>query len=299
MGRPRPGRVLRRARPVGSVLVYHDALDAPPPRATATGAPQSLDAVRRGRPRSGARRQGQCLPDAPRRARRSGPGPLPAGPARRGGARRRPPGRSKAPTVFVDPVSAKAIGTRAAAMSPLVQFAHDLHGGLFLGRDGRPLVGWLGVGMGSWASTGLVLWWPKPHLWKYAFPRAPHRQGPALPTASCTLPSASGASSSSSWSAHTGVGIAFPGDAARRDRRRRRARLQPAHRSRGRADARRAAHRRRRGGPRRARRGAGQRAPLGHAAGPQDPGDQRLRSPRRRGRRRSRRWSMSIPIAPR
>jgi uncharacterized iron-regulated membrane protein len=92
------------------------------------------------------------------------------GPPRTGdrrGERAGAPQRS--PTLFIDPASTKVLATRAGGMSPFVQFAHDLHGQLFLGREGRTVVGWLGVGMVILGLTGIVLWWPKPHLWKYAF----------------------------------------------------------------------------------------------------------------------------------
>ncbi len=156
----------------GSILVYHEALDemaAPMPRAAAGGAPQSLDAVV-GAARSAAPdAKGNVFVTLPQEAgdpvmirflpaQREG--------AARGGTQRRPP---QSATVFVDPASAQVIGTRTSSMSPLVQFAHDLHGNLFLGRDGRPYVGWLGVAMMILGITGLVLWWPKSHLWKYAF----------------------------------------------------------------------------------------------------------------------------------
>jgi uncharacterized iron-regulated membrane protein len=72
-------------------------------------------------------------------------------------------------TLFVDPVSGAVLDRRSTAMSPLMQFAHDVHGGLLMGREGRALVGWLGVGMLLLGLSGLVLWWPKPHRWKRAF----------------------------------------------------------------------------------------------------------------------------------
>ncbi|MEJ0025309.1 MAG: PepSY-associated TM helix domain-containing protein [Rhizomicrobium sp.] len=155
----------------GSVLVYHEELDglsAPPPRASATGVPQPLDAVLAAARQTAPDAKGNVFLTLPQEP--GDPAMIRFLPAQRDGAGR---GAARRPqqsaTVFVDPVSAKAIGTRASAMSPLVQFAHDLHGGLLLGRDGRPLVGWLGIGMVILGLTGLVLWWPKPHLWKYAF----------------------------------------------------------------------------------------------------------------------------------
>jgi uncharacterized iron-regulated membrane protein len=38
-----------------------------------------------------------------------------------------------------------------------------------MGSAGRPVIGWLGVGMLILGLSGLVLWWPKRGQWKYAF----------------------------------------------------------------------------------------------------------------------------------
>src|SRR3546814_4659864 len=38
-----------------------------------------------------------------------------------------------------------------------------------LGRDGRSIVGWLGIAMLVLGSSGLVIWWPKSGQWKAAF----------------------------------------------------------------------------------------------------------------------------------
>ncbi|MBS0469435.1 MAG: PepSY domain-containing protein [Proteobacteria bacterium] len=159
----------------GSVLVYHDEFDGPSaPRATAIGSPASLDAIVDSARAAASHARGSVMltmPEeqggavqvrfiqgfregAPRTGERRG--------ARAGG----PP---RSPTLFIDPVSTKVLATQAGGMSPLVQFAHDLHGQLFLGREGRTVVGWLGVGMVILGLTGIVLWWPKPHLWRYAF----------------------------------------------------------------------------------------------------------------------------------
>src|SRR5262249_1619140 len=34
------------------------------------------------------------------------------------------------------------------------------------GRTGRPIVGWMGVGMTFLGLTGLILWWPRNGAWK-------------------------------------------------------------------------------------------------------------------------------------
>jgi uncharacterized iron-regulated membrane protein len=160
----------------GSVLVYHDELDrmtSPLPRATAQGAPQSFDTLIANAEAALPNARGNIMLSMPEEAgdpamvRVLAPPRTGDAPRREGGAGKRPPQPGGA--VYLDPVSGAVLGQRTSAMSPLVQFAHDLHGGLMMGRDGRPLVGWLGVGMVILGITGLVLWWPKPHLWKYAF----------------------------------------------------------------------------------------------------------------------------------
>jgi len=62
------------------------------------------------------------------------------------------------------------LDVRSDGRLPVFQWLHQLHGSLKLGRDfGRPVVGWLGVGMVLLGLTGLVLWWPKRGQWKHAF----------------------------------------------------------------------------------------------------------------------------------
>lgn len=81
-----------------------------------------------------------------------------------------PPARApQAPDILVDPVSGKVLGTRMAGMTPVMQFLHDLHGQLLMGRNGRLVVGWLGVGMTFLGLSGLYLWWPRKGQWKNAF----------------------------------------------------------------------------------------------------------------------------------
>ena len=70
--------------------------------------------------------------------------------------------------IFVDPVSGAVLGTRAINNS-FVGAVRQLHESLFLGRSGRSVVGWLGVGMTLLGLSGLVLWWPRRGQWKYAF----------------------------------------------------------------------------------------------------------------------------------
>jgi uncharacterized iron-regulated membrane protein len=73
---------------------------------------------------------------------------------------------------MVDPVTLQVLGD-SGGMPGWLRFAHDLHGNLLMGRDGRSIVGWLGIAMLVLGSSGLVIWWPKnngaPGRWKAAF----------------------------------------------------------------------------------------------------------------------------------
>ena len=69
--------------------------------------------------------------------------------------------------VFVDPVSLEVLGTREGIRTPVSDLMHGLHGSFSLGgRTGRPIVGWMGVGMTFLGLTGLILWWPRKGAWK-------------------------------------------------------------------------------------------------------------------------------------
>ena len=69
--------------------------------------------------------------------------------------------------VFVDPVSLEVLGTREGVRTPLSDFMHSLHGNFLIGgRDGRSIVGWMGVGMTFLGISGLILWWPRKGAWK-------------------------------------------------------------------------------------------------------------------------------------
>lgn len=70
--------------------------------------------------------------------------------------------------VQVDPVTLQVLGN-GGGMPGWLRFAHDLHGNLMLGRDGRGIVGWLGIAMLVLGTSGLVIWWPKAGQWKAAF----------------------------------------------------------------------------------------------------------------------------------
>jgi len=174
----------------GSILVYDDKLAEmfnPAPKANTAGQRLPLTfIVDQAREAAGDAASGQVqivLPEKTRdpaivrftRAAREG-GEMRMGaegaPRREGGERRegagpRPGGGGV--QVYVDPVSGQVLGTRRAGLPPVFAFLHQLHGNLALGREGRQLVGWLGVAMCLLGLSGLILWWPKRGQWKYAF----------------------------------------------------------------------------------------------------------------------------------
>lgn len=70
---------------------------------------------------------------------------------------------------YVDPVSLAVLAPRESFRTPFIDLVHGLHGSLALGgRTGRPIVGWLGVGMTILGLTGLFLWWPQNGRWRNA-----------------------------------------------------------------------------------------------------------------------------------
>lgn len=104
---------------------------------------------------------------------------------RRGGGRGGAEGRGGrgpqgGPETFVDPVSGKVLGTFTPQPSPLAGMAHQIHESMMLGRNGRTLVGALGIGMLFLGLSGLYLWWPKSGQWKYAFIVRPSARGARL-----------------------------------------------------------------------------------------------------------------------
>ncbi|HVZ69969.1 MAG TPA: PepSY-associated TM helix domain-containing protein [Rhizomicrobium sp.] len=88
------------------------------------------------------------------------------------------PGPQGGMDVYVDPVSARVLDVRQTPYSSVVRTMHDLHGRLLVpGREGRQLVGWLGVAMLALGASGIVIWWPKRGQWRAAFRIRPNARG--------------------------------------------------------------------------------------------------------------------------
>lgn len=68
-------------------------------------------------------------------------------------------GRPVRTTLYLDPATAKLIGSERSGEG-LFAFFHVLHGSLLVPGVGRQIVGWLGVAMLIMSLTGLWLWWP-------------------------------------------------------------------------------------------------------------------------------------------
>ena len=154
----------------GSILVYDDKLTewiAPIPKARTAGPPLPLTIMADyTREVVQAEEGGQIqftLPTDPRDT---------VG-VRLVGKHRKVPASLEEPVnlqLYVDPASGVTLDVRRDGRLPVFQWLHQFHGSLKLGRDfGRPLVGWLGIGMVLLGLTGIVLWWPKRGQWKYAF----------------------------------------------------------------------------------------------------------------------------------
>jgi len=150
----------------GSILVYEQPINAffsPNPPATAVGTmkpPQAIiDAATKGR--EGFAATSLSLPQS------AGEPAIVRLSRSEGGAERGARGPNY--QALIDPVSLQVLDFRTGARSFWMGLAHDFHGSLLLGgRDGRPLVGWMGVGMLALGLSGIVLWWPKQNRWRDA-----------------------------------------------------------------------------------------------------------------------------------
>lgn len=138
----------------GSVLVYEQPINnffAPVPRATAVGTMQPLQAIID----AGAKTHPELPPSLLSLPQEAGdPAIVRLGSFGRGGGTNY--------QAFIDPVSLQVLDVRSAARSYWMGLAHDFHGQLLMGpRDGRPIIGWFGVGMLALGLSGIVLWWPR------------------------------------------------------------------------------------------------------------------------------------------
>lgn len=66
--------------------------------------------------------------------------------------------------VFVDPRDNTIIDSRPWAT--FVKTVWSLHTGLIAGRTGEGIVGYMGIALLISLVTGIVLWWPRPRMWK-------------------------------------------------------------------------------------------------------------------------------------
>lgn len=67
--------------------------------------------------------------------------------------------------LLIDPYTARAIGPLPGQLFPVL---FEFHTRLLLGRDGRMVVGWIGVVLMLTAVSGLVIWWPRGRQWRRA-----------------------------------------------------------------------------------------------------------------------------------
>jgi len=74
-------------------------------------------------------------------------------------------GRPQRLTVYLDPATAKVLGT-ARSGEGVFQVMHVLHGSLMVPGVGRQIVGWVGVAMLISSISGLWLWWPLTGSWR-------------------------------------------------------------------------------------------------------------------------------------
>jgi len=81
--------------------------------------------------------------------------------------------------IAVDPVSLAVLDS--AGPGGFIRQVHMLHANLLIpAREGRSVVGWLGVVMLAMGISGLVIWWPRPGRWRAAFTVARAARGVRL-----------------------------------------------------------------------------------------------------------------------
>ena len=162
----------------GSVLVFEDELRAafgPAPHVAGSGPAHSADeiiaAARTAAP-SGYVPQSYMAP--------AEPGALAVVRLTLG---QRGPGPSEQLRVEVDPATLQAFPDQGADLLRQIFFLHSTL--LMKNREGRRLIGWLGVVMLVMGVSGLVNWWPRGDQWRAPSRYAPRTGFPAVPR-SCT-----------------------------------------------------------------------------------------------------------------
>jgi uncharacterized iron-regulated membrane protein len=146
----------------GSVLVFEDELrDAfgPAPHVVGSGPAHSVDeiiAAARAAAPQGYVPQNYMAPEA-----QNAPAVVRLAPAQRG------PGPGEQLRVEVDPVTLQAYPQQGTDLLRQVFFLHSTL--LLKNREGRQLIGWLGVVMLIMGVSGLVNWWPRGREWRTAF----------------------------------------------------------------------------------------------------------------------------------
>jgi uncharacterized iron-regulated membrane protein len=88
---------------------------------------------------------------------------------------RRDPGSAERVRIDVDPVSLQTFPNPETGFFRQVFFLHSTL--LLRNREGRQLVGWLGVAMLVMGISGLVNWWPRRGGWRSGFAVAPGARG--------------------------------------------------------------------------------------------------------------------------
>lgn len=141
------------------------------PHASATGEPQSLEAI------MGAARAALPGSVATRIT-------VPESPGEPATVRFRPADAQRGENyrgdlVFVDPVSLQILGQveRPRAAS-IFNFMRTLHATLYVRTvSDRSFVGWMGIALTLMCISGLILWWPKKGKWRSAFGVADNARG--------------------------------------------------------------------------------------------------------------------------
>jgi uncharacterized iron-regulated membrane protein len=150
----------------GSLLVYEQPIDDvfwPQSQATASGVMHSPQAIieAAAKARAGLAANSLSLPQ-------EAGDPAVVRLTERGAGRGGPRGPNY--QALIDPVSLQVLDLHLGARSAFMGWVHDFHGSLLIGgREGRSVIGWMGVGMLALGLSGIVLWWPRRNRWRDAY----------------------------------------------------------------------------------------------------------------------------------